>query len=177
DRSFTATKENLRYGTGISNYMKKSASNRTLDLSEDEFVTFKSQLKILDQKGLESDLNNHILLGDCIQCMDYMPDKCINLLIADPPYNLTKNYNGQIFQKMSYNDYYNWLWSWIGKIPRVLKDTASIYICCDWQCSTQVESCLKRVVLIQNRISWEREKVAELIQIGKTLPKIFGLLL
>ncbi|MBR1554965.1 MAG: site-specific DNA-methyltransferase [Oscillospiraceae bacterium] len=31
---------------------------------------------------------NHIIHGDCLQVMKAMPDKCIDVIITSPPYNL-----------------------------------------------------------------------------------------
>lgn len=33
-------------------------------------------------------LKNKILLGDCLDVMRAMPDKCVDLLLTDPPYGL-----------------------------------------------------------------------------------------
>jgi len=40
----------------------------------------------------------------------------------------------------------------------VLKDTASIYICCDWECSGPIAEALGRYFTVRNRITWQREK-------------------
>lgn len=33
-------------------------------------------------------LKNKILLGDCLEVMRSMPDKCVDLLLTDPPYGI-----------------------------------------------------------------------------------------
>ena len=31
---------------------------------------------------------NQVLLGDCVELMNALPDKCVDLVFADPPYNM-----------------------------------------------------------------------------------------
>ncbi len=41
---------------------------------------------------LPVELRDRILTGDCIQHMQALPDDCATLIIADPPYNLDKDF-------------------------------------------------------------------------------------
>lgn len=87
-----------------------------------------------------------------------MPDSFVNLLIVDPPYNLTKKYNNSLFNKTSEEEYENWLREWIKQIPRIMTENGSLYFCGDWQSSPLMLNILKEYFVIQNRITWEREK-------------------
>ncbi|MDR2624496.1 MAG: hypothetical protein LBC39_08065 [Methanobrevibacter sp.] len=53
-----------------------------------------------------SEITNKILLGDAFKIIEQLPDKFIDLLIVDPPYNLSKTYSSKKFNKMSDNKYY-----------------------------------------------------------------------
>lgn len=44
------------------------------------------------------------------------------------------------------------------KTVRVLKDKASVYICSDWKTSIAIPEIAGKYFILQNRISWEREK-------------------
>ncbi|MHA1302818.1 MAG: DNA-methyltransferase [Candidatus Heimdallarchaeaceae archaeon] len=59
--------------------------------------------------------------------MKKLPDESIDLIIADPPYNLGKNFgNAKVW-----NNFKEWLeWSkiWINECKRVLKNTGAIFI-------------------------------------------------
>lgn len=59
---------------------------------------------------------------------------------------------------MKNGDYEDWLDSWISKTVKLLKSTASIYICGDWKSSTAIFNVGSKYFKIQNRITWERER-------------------
>jgi site-specific DNA-methyltransferase (adenine-specific) len=79
-------------------------------------------------------------------------------MFADPPYNLTKSFNDRQFRKTSLEEYSKWLDSWLAQTVRILKPTASVYICGDWRCSAAIHRIGEKYFTPQNRITWEREK-------------------
>lgn len=108
----------------------------------------------VDSKGLE----NQIVYGDIFDCLDCLPEKFIDLLIVDPPYNLDKKFGTKKFSKQKAGSYEDWVESWVQKIKPALKVNASIYVCCDWQSSPSIYEVLKNHFIVRNRITWEREK-------------------
>lgn len=82
----------------------------------------------------------------------------MDLLIVDPPYNLDKDFHGRKFKKSTDELYAEYTKSWIQKVLTLLKDTATVYVCCDWQSSLSIGNVLKRYFCVQNRITWQREK-------------------
>lgn len=48
--------------------------------------------------------------------------------------------------------------SWISLVVPLLKENATIYVCCDWQSGQAICKVLKKYFYVQNRISWQREK-------------------
>lgn len=138
--------------------MKKRAErNRTVVLSEDEQNKYLSKC-ILGDKVNNSNILNSTIIGDIFDVADKIPDKTIDLLIADPPYNLGKVFGDTKFKKMHVPDYEKFTRNWIEKIIHSLKDTASIYICCDWKTSLIIGRILEDYFIINNRITWQREK-------------------
>jgi site-specific DNA-methyltransferase (adenine-specific) len=79
-------------------------------------------------------------------------------MFADPPYNLTKSFNDRKFRKVSTDHYAEWLDSWLSLAVRLLKPTASVYICGDWRSSAAIQRVGEKYFISQNRITWEREK-------------------
>lgn len=59
--------------------------------------------------------------------MSRLPDACIDLLIADPPYNLGKDYGNNLDQK-AWHEYEAFTRSWLAQAVRLLKPTGSIYV-------------------------------------------------
>ena len=103
-------------------------------------------------------LRNRIICGDAMKLALSLPRAFVDLLILDPPYNLTKRFGGTTFRERSLVDYEAWFASWFALLLPLLKPTASLYVCGDWKCSTPLHRVLDRQVVVRNRITWEREK-------------------
>lgn len=137
---------------------QRAPRNRTLLLSADEIPLYKQKLMTSCDKASLEDMHNKTIHGDSFSILDNLPDQSVDLLIADPPYNLNKNFNGFTFKKESGEGYEMWLEHWIAKLPRILKPTASVYICGDWQSSSAIQRVGEKYFTTRNRITWEREK-------------------
>jgi len=62
-----------------------------------------------------------LLLGDCLEVMKDIPDKSINLICTDPPYNIGKAEWDKI------PNYIDWCGEWLVECQRVLADNGSFY--------------------------------------------------
>lgn len=137
---------------------KKSERNKTIDFDLDEGKKYlKNILRYTDDLEFNSMINKNIL-GDTFEVLDKIEDKSIDLIIVDPPYNLRKNYHGNVFTQKNEKIYEEYTIKWIEKIKDKLKDNGSIYVCCDWKSSLIIGPILFRYFNIKNRITWEREK-------------------
>lgn len=137
---------------------KRAPLNRTLTLSDEEIQNYKAKLLKLDTRLDEKDLENRIINQNIFDVLDLLPEKFVDLLFIDPPYNLNKKFSSVNFKEMNASEYENWIESWLLKLIKILKPTASIYFCCDWKTSIPVYNVLKKMFIIRNRITWEREK-------------------
>lgn len=106
----------------------------------------------------EAQLQNQIISQDLFEVVDWLPPSFVDLLFLDPPYNLTKSFNGVTFNRRSTPEYVEWLELWFPKIVKTLKPSGSVYICSDWRSSTAIHLVAERYLTVQNRITWEREK-------------------
>jgi hypothetical protein len=52
-------------------------------------------------------------------------------VILDPPYNLTKNYNGHIFQAKEAEAYRTWFDDVLSSLVPLLRPRATVYACSD----------------------------------------------
>jgi site-specific DNA-methyltransferase (adenine-specific) len=59
--------------------------------------------------------------------MSRLPDACADLIIADPPYNLGKDYGNNLDRK-AWREYESFTRSWLGQAIRLLKPPGSIYV-------------------------------------------------
>jgi len=96
--------------------------------------------------------------GDAVQVLSRLAPRSVDLMIADPPYNLSKSFNGSKFVERSSVEYEEWLHTWIPAAATVLKPTASLYVCSEWRSSGSVQKEIEKYFTIRNRITWEREK-------------------
>ena len=137
---------------------KRAPRNRTLTLSAAEAQSLRHELFIPNAPMNVGDFCNRVMCGDLQQIIDYLPDGFVDLLILDPPYNLAKDFNGMKFSAMSHDNYIDYLDSWISRMVRLLKPTASVYLCGDWLCSAAGFIVLQKYFTVRNRIVWQREK-------------------
>lgn len=103
-------------------------------------------------------LRDRLICGDTFTVLKKLPVAAFDLLFADPPYNLTKEFSSATFRERSADDYEAWLDSWLVRCLPLLKPTASVYICGDWRSSAAIQVVGSRYFKLRNRITWEREK-------------------
>lgn len=136
----------------------KAPRNKTIQLTEKEINRLAAQAIKLKNKAALDEIVDHVIWQDAFRALDKLPDACVDLMIVDPPYNLTKNFGSSVFKEMKNDEYAFWLDKWLKKTVRLLKDNASIYICADWKSSIAIPYIAGKYFILQNRISWEREK-------------------
>lgn len=92
-------------------------------------------------------LFDYISNSDCIAGMNALPANCIDIIIADPPYNLSKsgdwkwdnsvslagmggnwNITNENWDNMLLEDYLNFSFAWLTEAKRILKPTGSLWI-------------------------------------------------
>jgi site-specific DNA-methyltransferase (adenine-specific) len=71
---------------------------------------------------------------------------------------LSKNFGAEKFSRKTSDEYETWLDSWLQLCVRLLKPTASIYICGDWRSGAAIQRVGSKYFQLRNRITWEREK-------------------
>lgn len=136
----------------------KAQRNKTITLTRNQEIELaRRAVKFAPQKSVP-DLDNRIIWQDTFYAMRYLPDEFADLMVVDPPYNLTKNFGKNVFRQTDLTTYKKWLDRWLSKTVRLLKPNASIYICSDWQSSLVIPEVAAKYFVLRNRISWEREK-------------------
>ena len=74
-------------------------NNRTVILTNQEKKKYKEELITLSKKTKLLEITNKIINQDLLTLFDFLPAGFVDLLFIDPPYNLSKNYNGNKFHK------------------------------------------------------------------------------
>lgn len=140
------------------NHKLPAPRNRTLALTEADRVHLRPRLirDVPTDRRLEPVTGT--ICGDCLRWAEVLPPAHVDLLILDPPYNLTKTMGEQSFKRQQTTQYSRWFVQVIDLLRPLLKDTATIYICSDWLTSHSVYEVASNFFYVRNRITWEREK-------------------
>ncbi len=93
---------------------------------------------------------------DALQGIRQLPDNSIDLIIADPPYNLGKDY-GNNSDKRTTLEFLKWTEHWIELVLPKLKNTGSLYIFTTWRYSPEIFVHLKSKMIMLNEIIWDRK--------------------
>ena len=137
----------------------KALRNKTIDISTEEGKFFRDRsITIGKTDPTLSKITDQTIIGDSFNILPRLPKESFDLLIADPPYNLRKSFNGSIFTKMSLAEYEEYTRKWLSLIAPLMKKNASLYICCDWESSLIIGRVLFEFFTVRNRITWQREK-------------------
>lgn len=137
---------------------ERAPRNRTLTCTDAEMAHLSSDLLSISARASIDSLTNRIINQDYFEALAFLPTEFVDLLILDPPYNLTKSYNGHVFRAKDANEYTSWFDGIVSSLIPLLRTSASAYVCSDWQTSNLVFPVLDKHFHIRNRITWEREK-------------------
>jgi site-specific DNA-methyltransferase (adenine-specific) len=70
---------------------------------------------------------NKIHQGDCIEGMKQLPDGCVDLVFADPPFNIGYEYD--VYKdNRDHHDYLAWSRQWMEQVCRVLKPDGTFWL-------------------------------------------------
>ena len=99
-----------------------------------------------------------LVVGDCIENMNMWPGASVDLIFADPPYNIGYQYD-QYEDKRNDHDYVEWTKTWIDGCVRLLKPEGSFYVLIGDEYAAEVRLHLKqlerdRKLVMRNWIVW-----------------------
>ena len=99
--------------------------------------------------------NNHkIYHGDCLEILDnYIPDESVDLIFADPPYNIGKNFNGRK-DRLKEVEYLERSYQWLDLCIKKLKRSGSLYVMTSTQNMPYFDIYLRKKMTILSRIIW-----------------------
>lgn len=137
----------------------KAPRNKTIDTTLEEGHAFLDRCITVTRKVTDvAAVLDKTILGGTLQVSHLLPEESVDLIIADPPYNLTKSFNGTTFAKRNEVAYEEYTREWLLAVKPLLKKNGSIYVCCDWESSLTIGKVLGELFHVRNRITWQREK-------------------
>ena len=115
---------------------------------------------------------NQVLQGDCLELFKAIPSQSIDVVFADPPFNLKKKYNSHKDALLE-SEYLSWCKEWISECMRVLKEDGFLFLHNIPKWLTYYVTFLNEIAIFRHWISWE----AMTAPMGKTLqPAHYGIL-
>jgi len=116
-------------------------------------------------------LFNVVHRGDAVDILKRYPDNSIDLVFADPPYNLDKPYN--VYEDERDDErYIAWCNAWLAEYVRILKPTGSLYVLNLPRWTMYHAAFLNQHLYFQNWIVWDALSEPR----GKLMPAHYGLL-
>lgn len=99
--------------------------------------------------------NHKIIHGDALEALRiHVVDNSVDLIFADPPYNIGKNFNGQIEKWATEESYLNWCYEWLTLCIKKLKPNGSFYVMTATQFMPYFDIFLRKKLNILSRIVW-----------------------
>ena len=99
--------------------------------------------------------NYKIIHGDALEALrTQVADNSVDLIFADPPYNIGKNFNGHIDKWTKDEDYLNWCYEWLDLCIKKLKSNGSFYVMTSTQFMPYFDIYLRNKLDILSRIVW-----------------------
>jgi adenine-specific DNA-methyltransferase len=96
-----------------------------------------------------------LILGDVLEVLSHeIQDNSVDLIFADPPYNIGKDFNGFKDKWEFESDYLEWSYTWLNLCINKLKHNGSLYLMASTQCMPYFDLYLRDRLTILSRIVW-----------------------
>jgi adenine-specific DNA-methyltransferase len=98
--------------------------------------------------------NHKIIYANALSALKTLPDNSVDLIFADPPYNIGKSFNGQIESWKTEESYLEWCYEWLDLCVLKLKPNGSFYVMTATQFMPYFDIYLRRKLTILSRLIW-----------------------
>ena len=99
------------------------------------------------------DESKKIILGDALTELKKLPAESVDLIFADPPYNIGKNFDGMV-ESWDEETFLAWLFECIDECHRILKPHGSMYIMNSTENMPYIDLKCRQLFTIKSRIVW-----------------------
>lgn len=108
------------------------------------------------------------ILGNSLDIMNSMKSNSVDLIFADEPYNIGKNFGNNFDSWSSTSDYIDWNKKWISEAMRILKNSGTIYIMTATQFMPFIDVFMQTEYNVLSRVVWHYDSS------GVQSKKMFG---
>lgn len=96
-----------------------------------------------------------IIWGNAFDALnEHVPDGTVDLIFADPPYNIGKNFNGHKDSWPTDEEYLDWCYKWSALCIQKLKPSGSFYLMASTQCMPFFDMYFRKRMTVLSRIVW-----------------------
>lgn len=95
-----------------------------------------------------------IIYADALEALKTLADNSVDLIFADPPYNIGKNFNGKIEKWDTEESYLEWCYEWLDLCVQKLKPNGSFYVMTATQFMPYFDIHLRKKLTILSRLVW-----------------------
>lgn len=92
--------------------------------------------------------------GNCFDCLQDVADESVDLIFADPPYNIGKKFGDFVDTWQSDQDYVAWCYQWLALCIQKLKPNGSLYVMASTQAMPYLDLWLRERMTVLSRIVW-----------------------
>ena len=101
-----------------------------------------------------TNLENKLILGDCLEILPKIPNKRFDLIIIDPPYNKKKGFKNDNYRKEQFLELFE---NWINNIIPKLKNTGSFYCFIDDDLLYEFKQIIDKYLIFKRYLHWYKE--------------------
>jgi adenine-specific DNA-methyltransferase len=105
-------------------------------------------MKVFEKNG------HKIILGDAIEALESIEDGSVDLIFADPPYNIGKKFVNLADKWESDDSYLSWCYKWLTLCINKLKSNGTMYVMTATQNMPHFDIFLRDKLTILSRIVW-----------------------
>ncbi len=99
---------------------------------------------------------NKIYNIDCLEFMKTLPDKCIDLVLTDPPYGMEfrSNYRKEKYKPIKNDNNLDWLPKFVEECFRIAKDNTHAYFFCSFHNIDIFKQAIEKKFIVKNVLVW-----------------------
>lgn len=99
------------------------------------------------------DKHHKIYHGDVLQVLKTLDESSVDLIFADPPYNIGKDFDG-LKESWDENNFLDWAYKWIDECHRVLKPEGTFYLMNSTENMPHLDIWCRKKYFVKSRIVW-----------------------
>ncbi|MBU5353182.1 site-specific DNA-methyltransferase [Paenibacillus barcinonensis] len=111
----------------VDNKIKEFLANHSSEISK-FFKQEPPKTELVEIEPVFQTEKGKLFQSDCIPLMRSLPNESVDLIFADPPFNLNKSYESGVNDKLSKEEYLQWTEDWVMECVNLLKEGGSLFI-------------------------------------------------